>query len=32
MDGKELCCIRDIGSPAILYYVIELQIRERSYH
>ena len=32
MDGRQLYCIRDVNSPATLYYVIVLQIRERSYH
>ena len=31
MDGKQLCGIRNISSPATLYYVIVLQIKERSY-
>ena len=31
MDGKQLGCIRDINPPTH-YYVIVLQIRERSYH
>ena len=26
MDGKQLCCIRDIISPATLYYVLVLKI------
>ena len=30
MDVKQLCGIRDINSSAALYYVIVLQIRERS--
>ena len=29
MDGKQLCCVRDISSPATLFYVIVLQIREK---
>ena len=28
MDSKQLCCIRNLTSPATLYYVIALQIRE----
>ena len=32
MDGNQLRSTRDIGSPATLYYVVVLHIRERSYH
>ena len=28
MDGKQLCCIRDISSPATFYYAIVLQIKK----
>ena len=28
MNRKQLCCMRDISSPPILYYVIVLQIRK----
>ena len=27
MNGKQLCCMRDISFPATLYYVIILKIR-----
>ena len=30
MDGKQLCGIRDISSPATLSYVIVLQIRGKK--
>ena len=29
MDGKQLCGIHNINSPATLYYVIVLQIKEK---